>query len=175
MPSVRFSSPEDIPAITRIYAHHVRHGTGSFETDAPSEDEMARRREEVLSRQLPYLVAEDADGQVIGYAYANWFKARPAYRFSAEDSIYVADGQHGRGLGRLLMNALIAHCEAAGVRKLIAVIGDSSNAGSVGVHTAAGFTPVGTMRSVGWKFGRWLDIVMMEKTLGDGDATAPTP
>ena len=110
----------------------------------------------------------------MGYAYANWFKARPAYRFSAEDSIYVADGQHGKGLGRLLMNALIAACEAAGVRKLIAVIGDSGNHGSIGVHQAAGFTPVGTMRSVGWKFGRWLDIVMMEKTLGAGDSTPPT-
>lgn len=175
MPTVRASTPDDIPSLTRIYAHHVLHGTGSFETEAPSEDEMTRRREEVLSRQLPYLVAEDANGEVIGYAYANWFKARPAYRFSAEDSIYVADGQHGRGLGRLLMNALIDHCEAAGVRKLIAVIGDSSNAGSVGVHTAAGFTHVGTMRSVGWKFGRWLDIVMMEKTLGAGDSSAPAP
>ncbi|WP_021027921.1 GNAT family N-acetyltransferase [Comamonas sp. B-9] len=174
MPSVRTSTPDDIPALTRIYAHHVLHGTGSFETEAPSEAEMTRRRDEVLSRQLPYLVAEDNDGQILGYAYANWFKARPAYRFSAEDSIYVADGQHGRGLGRLLMNALIAHCEAAGVRKLIAVIGDSNNLGSVGVHRAAGFTQVGVMRSVGWKFGRWLDIVMMEKTLGDGDNSAPT-
>ena len=174
MPSVRASNPQDLPAITRIYAHHVLHGTGSFETEAPSEAEMSRRRDEVLSRQLPYLVAEDADGQILGFAYANWFKARPAYRFSAEDSIYVADGQHGRGLGRLLMNALIDHCEAAGVRKLIAVIGDSNNAGSVGVHRAAGFTQVGVMRSVGWKFGRWLDIVMMEKTLGDGDNSAPT-
>ena len=174
MPSVRASTPQDLPAITRIYAHHVLHGTGSFETEAPSEEEMNRRRDEVLSRQLPYLVAEDDDGQILGYAYANWFKARPAYRFSAEDSIYVADGQHGRGLGRLLMNALIEHCEAAGVRKLIAVIGDSNNLGSVGVHRAAGFTQVGVMRSVGWKFGRWLDIVMMEKTLGDGDHSAPT-
>ena len=174
MPSVRASTPDDIPALTRIYAHHVLHGTGSFETEAPSEAEMTRRRDEVLSRQLPYLVAEDDDGQILGYAYANWFKARPAYRFSAEDSIYVADGQHGRGLGRLLMDALIAHCEAAGVRKLIAVIGDSNNLGSVGVHRAAGFTQVGVMRSVGWKFGRWLDIVMMEKTLGDGDNSAPT-
>ena len=174
MPSVRASIPQDLPAITRIYAHHVLHGTGSFETEAPSEAEMSRRRDEVLSRQLPYLVAEDADGQILGFAYANWFKARPAYRFSAEDSIYVADGQHGRGLGRLLMNALIDHCEAAGVRKLIAVIGDSNNAGSVGVHRAAGFTQVGVMRSVGWKFGRWLDIVMMEKNLGDGDNSAPT-
>ena len=174
MPSTRPSTPQDLPAITRIYAHHVLHGTGSFETEAPSEAEMARRRDEVLQRQLPYLVAVDDNDQVVGYAYANWFKARPAYRFSAEDSIYVADGQQGQGLGRLLMQALISACESAGVRKLIAVIGDSGNHGSIGVHQAAGFEPVGTMRSVGWKFGRWLDIVMMEKTLGAGDSTPPT-
>ena len=172
MPSIRASTPADIPAITQIYSHHVLHGTGSFETDPPSEAEMVRRRDEVLARQLPYLVAEE-DGQIVGYAYANWFKARPAYRFSAEDSIYVANGQHGKGLGRLLMAALIDACEQAGVRKLIAVIGDSGNHGSVGVHAAAGFVHVGTMRSVGWKFGRWLDIVMMEKTLGAGDSTPP--
>lgn len=172
MPSIRASTPADIPAITQIYAHHVLHGTGSFETEAPDTAEISRRRDEVLSRHLPYLVAEDA-GQIVGYAYANWFKARPAYRFSAEDSIYVADGQQGKGLGHLLMQALIDACEQAGVRKLIAVIGDSGNHGSIGVHTAAGFVHVGTMQSVGWKFGRWLDIVMMEKTLGAGDSTPP--
>jgi phosphinothricin acetyltransferase len=175
MPSVRISTLQDVPAITRIYAHHVLHGTGSFETEAPTEPEMARRRDEVLQRNLPYLVAVGDDGQVVGYAYANWFKPRPAYRFSAEDSIYVAEGQHGKGIGRLLMQALIDACEGAGVRKLIAVIGDSGNHGSIGVHTAAGFVPVGTMRSVGWKFGRWLDIVMMEKTLGAGNSTPPAP
>ena len=172
MPSVRASTLADIPAITQIYRHHVLHGTGSFETEPPDPAEMTRRRDEVLGRHLPYLVAED-DGQIVGYAYANWFKARPAYRFSAEDSIYVANGQHGKGLGRLLMAALIDACEQAGVRKLIAVIGDSGNHGSVGVHTAAGFVHVGTLQSVGWKFGRWLDIVMMEKTLGAGDSTPP--
>ena len=172
MPSVRASSLADIPAITQIYRHHVLHGTGSFETEPPDDAEMTRRREEVLTRHLPYLVAEDA-GQIVGYAYANWFKARPAYRFSAEDSIYVAQGQQGKGIGRLLMAALVEACEQAGVRKLIAVIGDSGNHGSVGVHAAAGFVHVGTMRSVGWKFGRWLDIVMMEKTLGAGDSTPP--
>ena len=174
MPTIRQSSLQDVPSIARIYAHHVAHGTGSFETEAPDVAEMTRRRDEVLARQLPYLVAEH-DGQVVGFAYANWFKPRPAYRFSAEDSIYVDDSMRGQGVGKLLLQALIAQCEAAGVRKLIAVIGDSANQGSVGVHQAAGFRHVGTMESVGWKFDRWLDIVMMERALGDSDTTPPTP
>ena len=173
MPTIRQSSLQDVPSIARIYAHHVAHGTGSFETEAPDVAEMTRRRDEVLARQLPYLVAEH-DGQVVGFAYANWFKPRPAYRFSAEDSIYVDDSMRGQGVGKLLLQALMAQCEAAGVRKLIAVIGDSANQGSVGVHQAAGFRHVGTMESVGWKFDRWLDVVMMEKTLGDGNSTPAT-
>ena len=174
MPLIRPSTEHDLPAITRIYAHHVLHGTGTFEIDPPSAADMAVRRADVLGKGLPYLVVEHG-GEVRGFAYGNWFKPRPAYRFSAEDSIYVAEGQHGKGIGRLLMQALIDACEGAGVRKLIAVIGDSGNHGSIGVHTAAGFVPVGTMRSVGWKFGRWLDIVMMEKTLGAGNSTPPAP
>ena len=173
MPTIRQSSLQDVPSIARIYAHHVAHGTGSFETEAPDVAEMTRRRDEVLARQLPYLVAEH-DGQVVGFAYANWFKPRPAYRFSAEDSIYVDDSMRGQGVGKQLLQALIAQCEAAGVRKLIAVIGDSANQGSVGVHQAAGFRHVGTMESVGWKFDRWLDVVMMEKTLGAGNSTPAT-
>ena len=173
MPTIRQSSLQDVPSIARIYAHHVAHGTGSFETEAPDVAEMTRRRDEVLARQLPYLVAEH-DGQVVGFAYANWFKPRPAYRFSAEDSIYVDDSMRGQGVGKLLLQALITQCEAAGVRKLIAVIGDSANQGSVGVHQAAGFRHVGTMESVGWKFDRWLDVVMMEKTLGAGNSTPAT-
>ncbi len=173
MPTIRQSSLQDVPSIARIYAHHVAHGTGSFETEAPDVAEMTRRRDEVLARQLPYLVAEH-DGQVVGFAYANCFKPRPAYRFSAEDSIYVDDSMRGQGVGKLLLQALIAQCEAAGVRKLIAVIGDSANQGSVGVHQAAGFRHVGTMESVGWKFDRWLDVVMMEKTLGAGNSTPAT-
>ena len=133
---------------------------------------MTGRRADVLARGLPWLVAEQ-DGEVLGFAYANWFKPRPAYRFSAEDSIYVADSARGMGLGRQLLAALAVQCEAAGVRKLLAVIGDSANAGSIGVHRALGFTDVGTMRSVGWKFGAWRDIVLMEKTLGAGDTTSP--
>ncbi len=134
---------------------------------------VARAANDVLRKNLPWLVAEAEDGTILGYAYANWFKPRPAYRFSAEDSIYVANQARGQGIGRLLLDALCRECEACGVRKMIAVIGDSSNVGSVGVHRAAGFAHVGTLRSVGWKFGRWLDVVMMEKSLGAGDTTSP--
>ncbi|MGE8374475.1 MULTISPECIES: GNAT family N-acetyltransferase [Diaphorobacter] len=172
MPLIRASRDEDVAAITAIYTHHVLHGTGTFEIDPPTALDMAARRADVLAKGLPYLVAEEA-GQVLGFAYCNWFKPRPAYRFSAEDSIYIADAARGRGLGRQLLEALAMQAEAAGVRKLLAVIGDSANAGSIGVHRAAGFTDVGVMRSVGWKFGAWRDIVLMEKPLGAGDTTAP--
>lgn len=173
MPTIRASQPLDLPAIAAIYRHHVLHGTGTFETEAPSLEDMAIRRQDVLNKKLPWLVAEGDDGAILGYAYANWFKPRPAYRFSAEDSIYVAEQARGQGIGRLLLEALCRECEAAGVRKLIAVIGDSANAGSVGVHRAAGFAHVGTLSDVGWKFGRWLDVVMMEKSLGAGASTSP--
>jgi len=172
MPLIRPSRDEDIAAITTIYNHHVLHGTGTFEIDPPSATDMASRRADVLGKGLPCLVVEE-EGQVLGFAYANWFKPRPAYRFSAENSIYLAPGVAGRGLGRLLLDALCVQAEAAGVRKLIAVIGDSANAGSIGVHRSAGFTHVGLIKSCGWKFGRWLDIVLMEKPLGAGDATSP--
>ncbi|MCW5221298.1 N-acetyltransferase [Verminephrobacter aporrectodeae subsp. tuberculatae] len=172
MPTIRPSAASDIPAIAAIYRHHVLHGTGTFEIDPPCEADMAARRADVLARGLPWLVAEK-DGQVLGFAYANWFKPRPAYRFSAEDSIYVSDSARGLGLGRRLLTEVAAQAEAAGVRKLLAVIGDSANAGSIGVHRALGFTEVGIMRSVGWKFGAWRDIVLMEKPLGEADRTAP--
>ena len=173
MPNIRASTESDIPAITAIYRHHVLHGTGTFEIDPPSEQDMTARRADVLARGLPYLVAEGDDGRILGFSYANWFKPRPAYRFSAEDSIYVADSARGQGVGRLLLQALCDQAQAAGVRKLLAVIGDSANAGSIGVHRAAGFGEIGVMRSMGWKFDRWLDIVLMEKTLGEGDTTPP--
>lgn len=173
MPNIRASTESDIPAITAIYRHHVLHGTGTFEIDPPSEQDMTARRADVLSRGLPYIVAEGDDGRILGFSYANWFKPRPAYRFSAEDSIYVADSARGQGVGRLLLQALCDQAQAAGVRKLLAVIGDSANAGSIGVHRAAGFSEIGVMRSMGWKFDRWLDIVLMEKTLGEGDSTPP--
>ena len=172
MPLIRPSRDEDVAAITAIYNHHVLHGTGTFEIDPPSASDMATRRADVLGKGLPYLVVEE-EGQVLGFAYGNWFKPRPAYRFSAENSIYLAPGVAGRGLGRLLLDALCVQAEAAGVRKLIAVIGDSANAGSIGVHRSAGFTHVGLIKSCGWKFDRWLDIVLMEKTLGAGDTTSP--
>ena len=141
MPIIRPSTDADLPAITAIYRHHVLHGTGTFEIDPPSEADMAARRADVLGRNLPWLVAEK-DGEVLGFAYANWFKPRPAYRFSAEDSIYVADAARGMGVGRKLLAELAVQAEAVGVRKLLAVIGDSANAGSIGVHRALGFTDV---------------------------------
>jgi phosphinothricin acetyltransferase len=173
MPLIRPSRDEDLDAITRIYGHHVLHGTGTFETTPPTLAEMTARRADVLGKGLPWLVAEDG-GQVLGYAYGNWFKPRPAYRFSVEDSIYMDPAAHRQGLGRALLAELLAALERAGTRKVMAVIGDSANAGSIGVHKALGFEPVGVVQSCGWKFGRWLDIVLMQKTLGAGDSTPPT-
>ncbi|MFM9879749.1 MAG: N-acetyltransferase family protein [Burkholderiaceae bacterium] len=171
-PTIRPCEDADLPAVTALYAHHVLHGTGTFETEPPTLADMTARRADVRSRGLPYLVAEH-NGQVLGFAYCNWFKPRPAYRFSAEDSIYLAPEAVGKGLGRLLLTALADQAQAVGVRKLIAVIGDSANAGSVGVHLALGFTHVGVLQSCGWKFGAWRDVVLMEKVLGDGDSTPP--
>lgn len=172
MPLIRPSRDEDIPAITAIYAHHVLHGTGTFETEPPSEADMATRRADVLGKGLPYLVAEQ-DGRIAGFAYGNWFKPRPAYRYSVEDSIYMAPDLHRRGLGRALLTELLACCEAVGIRKVMAVIGDSANAGSVGVHKALGFSQVGIVEGAGWKFGAWRDIVIMQKTIGVGITTPP--
>lgn len=172
MPLIRPSRDEDLDAITRIYGHHVLHGTGTFETTPPTLAEMTARRADVLGKGLPWLVAEEG-GQVLGYAYGNWFKPRPAYRFSVEDSIYMDPAAHRQGLGRALLAELLAALERAGTRKVMAVIGDSANAGSIGVHKALGFEPVGVVQSCGWKFGRWLDIVLMQKTLGAGDSTPP--
>jgi phosphinothricin acetyltransferase len=172
MTKIRPATEADLPRITAIYAHHVLHGTGTFETSPPSEQDMAARRLDVINKGLPYLVLEDASG-VIGFTYCNWFKPRPAYRFSAEDSIYLAVEATGKGLGRLLLQELMAQAERCGVRKLIAVIGDSANKGSVGLHRSSGFRHVGVLSSCGWKFDRWLDVVMMECALGMGDTTAP--
>ncbi|HEY9095526.1 MAG TPA: GNAT family N-acetyltransferase, partial [Hydrogenophaga sp.] len=163
MPTIRPSSDQDLPAITHIYGHHVLHGTGTFETTPPSEGDMAARRADVLGKGLPWLVVED-EGRVLGFAYANWFKPRPAYRFSCEDSIYMAPEAAGKGLGRALLAELMAVLERAGVRKVMAVIGDSNNAGSIGVHKALGFEPAGVIANCGWKFERWLDIVLMQKS-----------
>ena len=172
MIQIRPSRDTDVAAITTIYSHHVLHGTGTFETDPPSAADMASRRADVLSKNLPYLVAE-RDGELLGFAYCNWFKPRPAYRFSAEDSIYLADSARGQGLGARLLAALSEAAEAVGVRKLIAVIGDSANAGSIGVHRGQGFSHVGVLKDCGWKFGEWRDVVLMEKVLGEGSTTRP--
>jgi phosphinothricin acetyltransferase len=174
MPTIRPSLPTDLPAITAIYAGHVLGGTGTFEIDPPTQADMALRREDVLAKGLPYLVLVEHE-EVLGFAYCNWFKPRAAYRYSAEDSIYLDPAAQGRGIGRLLLAELVRQAEAAGIRKLIAVIGDSANAGSVGVHSALGFTQVGVLQSCGWKFDRWLDVVMMEKALGVGDKAPPGP
>jgi phosphinothricin acetyltransferase len=172
MPLIRPSHEQDLAAITRIYGHHVLNGTGTFETTPPSEADMTTRRADVLAKGLPWLVVED-DGAVVGFAYGNWFKPRPAYRFSVEDSIYMAPEAAGKGLGRALLAELMAALERAGVRRVMAVIGDSANAGSIGVHKALGFEVAGTIPSCGWKFDRWLDIVLMQRSLGAGDSTAP--
>ncbi len=172
MPLIRPSTDQDLAAITHIYAHHVLHGTGTFETTPPTLEEMKARRADVLSKGLPWLVLEN-DGHVQGYAYGNWFKPRPAYRFSVEDSIYLAPEAAGKGRGRALLAELLSSLEQAGIRKVMAVIGDSGNAGSIGVHAALGFEHVGVVPSCGWKFGRWLDIVMMQRSIGHGDRSPP--
>jgi len=172
MPILRPSQPADIEQITAIYAHHVLHGTGTFEITPPTVEEMRLRRDDVLGKQLPFLVAAD-QGRVLGYAYCNWFKPRPAYRFSAEDSIYLVPESSGQGLGRALLAELCSQAERQGIRKMIAVIGDSANQASIGVHHSAGFQSVGTLTDCGWKFDRWLDVVLMEKTLGAGNTSTP--
>lgn len=166
---IRPSSPDDLPAITSIYAEAVLHGTGTFELDVPDAAEMARRRDDVLSKGLPWLVAQ-AEGRVLGYAYANHFRPRRAYRFCLEDSIYLHPDARGRGLGRLLLAELVGRCEAAGARQMLAVIGDAANVGSIGVHAALGFEHTGVLKAAGWKFGRWLDVILMQRSLGVGAA-----
>jgi phosphinothricin acetyltransferase len=170
--TLRPSTPEDLPALAAIYGHNVLHGTGTFELEAPDAEEMGRRREAVLGNGLPWIVAE-VGGRVVGYAYANLFRPRRAYRFCVEDSIYLDPAVQGRGIGRLLLAELIAQCTARGCRQMLAVIGDSANAGSIGLHAACGFTPCGQFDAAGWKFDRWLDVVLMQRALGTGAADAP--
>jgi phosphinothricin acetyltransferase len=170
--SIRPAALSDIPAITRIYAHAVTHGTASFELEAPTEAEMKKRMETLFAGKFPYIVAE-LDGAVAGYAYAGPYRARPAYRFSVENSIYVAPEMHRRGIGRVLLKELIEASTKRGFRLMIAVIGDSNQAGSIGVHKALGFQDAGVFKNVGYKFGRWLDTVHMQLPLGDGATTPP--
>jgi phosphinothricin acetyltransferase len=170
--AIRLATPADIPAITRIYAHAVDHGTASFELMPPDEAEMTRRMNELLARKFPYLTAE-LDGAVAGYAYAAPYRERPAYRFTVENSVYVAPDMHRRGVGKALLEALIETCTEGGFRLMIAVIGDSKQIASIGVHEATGFKHVGVFENVGLKFDRWLDTVLMQRALGPGASTPP--
>lgn len=172
LPLIRAVEPTDIPRITEIYGDAVRHGTASFELEPPSEAEMRGRMTGLVEAGYPYLVAE-LDGTVGGFAYAGPHRPRIAYRNTVEDSIYIAPEAQKRGIGRALLERLIVDCEARGFRQMLAVIGDSGNLGSIRVHEQAGFSHCGTFVAVGYKFGRWLDTVQMQRALGIGDATAP--
>jgi phosphinothricin acetyltransferase len=169
---VRPSADDDIPTITRIYAHHVLHGLASFEEIPPDKSELAARRREVLRHGLPYLVAEQ-DGEIVGYCYAAPYRARSAYRFTIEDSVYIDADRVGQGIGRALLSRLIDICEQGPWRQMIAVIGDSENRASIRLHKAEGFSMIGTHPAVGFKFGRWVDSVLMQRALGGGARTLP--
>jgi L-amino acid N-acyltransferase YncA len=171
-PKIRPARPTDIPAITRIYAHAVEYGTASFELEPPDEAEMGRRMSELTSQSFPYLVAE-LDGALAGYAYAGPYRTRPAYRFTVENSVYVAPDMHRRGVGKALLEELIEASTEQGFRLMIAVIGDSKQRASIGVHEATGFKHVGVYENIGYKFGRWLDTVLMQRALGPGASTPP--
>jgi phosphinothricin acetyltransferase len=169
---IRPSTEADLPAITAIYAHAALDGTGTFELEVPGEAEMARRRSDVLARQLPWLVA--AQGQeLLGYAYASPFRPRGAYRFCVEDSVYLHPDARQRGVGTWLLAELISRCQALGMRQMLAAIGDSQNLGSLALHRRLGFEPAGQLQQVGWKLGRWLDVVFMQRPLGLGASQAP--
>src|ERR1700734_2899543 len=170
--SIRTATNADIAAITRIYAHAVAYGTASFELEPPDEAEMARRQQALLARNFPYVAAELA-GSVVGYAYAGPYRDRRAYDWCVEDSLYIAPEFHRRGIGRLLLMRLIADSEARGFRQMIGVIGDSTNTASIAVHAAVGFRLIGNFQSIGFKHGRWLDTVLMQRALGSGDTLPP--
>jgi L-amino acid N-acyltransferase YncA len=170
--NIRAAEDADIPAMAAIYGHHVLTGFGSFEETPPTAEAMAGRIAAVRRLDLPWLVAEDA-GEIVGYAYASAFRPRPGYRYTAEDSVYVAPDAAGRGVGRALLSAVIARCEAMGLRRMLAVIGDSANAASIGLHRSLGFELVGVARGVGFKHGRWVDLVWMQRALHEGDQAPP--
>jgi len=169
---IRAATPEDAEAIAAIYGHHVLHGLGTFEEAPPAPEEMEQRRQVIAAHGLPYLVAQEA-GEILGYAYAGPFRPRAAYRFTVEDSVYVAPDAVGKGVGRSVLSAVLDACEALGLRQVMAVIGDSGNAASIGLHRALGFEHMGVGRSVGFKHGRFVDIVWMQKPLNGGDSRAP--
>jgi L-amino acid N-acyltransferase YncA len=170
--NIRPALPHDVAAITRIYAHAVLHGTASFETEPPDEAEMARRLDVLLSGGFPYLVAE-VSGAVAGYAYAGPYRARPAYRFTVEDSVYVAPDTQRQGIGHALLDRLLTQAQACGFRQMIAVIGDCAQRPSIALHESLGFRHIGALEAVGFKFGRWLDTVLMQRGLGAGAETPP--
>jgi L-amino acid N-acyltransferase YncA len=170
---VRPATAEDLPAIQAIYAHHVLHGLASFEEQPPPVEELRRRLDDVKARGLPWLAA-DFGGTLAGYGYCAPYRARSAYRYALEDSIYVRAGSEGRGVGSALLEALIRECERLDYRQMVAVIGDTANLASINLHASFGFLRVGTLRSVGFKFGRWVDSVLMQKSLGPGDANPPS-
>ncbi len=172
MITVRPSTDADLPAITAIYGWNVLNGLGTFEEDPPAQDEMTRRRAAFLERGLPYLIAEQ-DGVVLGYAYAGPFRLRAAYRYTVEDSVYVSPDAVGKGVGKALLTALIAQCEALGLRQMVAVIGDSGNTASIGLHAAMGFEQKGVFPAMGHKFGRWVDLVWMQRPLNGGGERQP--
>jgi phosphinothricin acetyltransferase len=169
---VRPAAAQDLPAIQAIYAHHVLHGLASFEEAAPPLDEMRRRHDDVTGQGLPYLVAEEK-GVILGYGYCALYRARSAYRHTLEDSIYVKPGMQRKGIGKAVLAELIARCTALHYRQMIAVIGDSANAASIAVHASLGFVRAGNLRSTGYKFGRWVDSILMQRPLGEGDASKP--
>ena len=171
-PVIRPSHGNDIATIAAIYAYHVLHGVGSFEEEPPSTGEMGRRRDEILSRDLPYFVAERG-GRVVGYCYAGLFRPRSGYRFTLEDSIYVDPGEVRRGIGRALLEQVLARCETLGYRQMVAVIGGRETVASIRLHEALGFAHMGIFESVGFKFGRWVDVVLMQRSLGKGATTLP--
>jgi len=171
--TIRACEEGDVAAIAAIYHHHVLHGAASFEIEPPDDAEIARRRRAVLDGGYPYLVAEQG-GRVIGYAYASAHRPRPAYRNTVENSVYVEPGRERQGIGRVLLTALLEACERAGFRQVVAVIGDSGHEASIGLHRALGFRMVGTLQSAGFKFGRWIDIVLMQRSIGTGDYTPPS-
>jgi len=165
---IRDAAEADMAAVRRIYAHYVLSALATFEETAPTLDEMIARRRRTLELGAPYLVAERR-GEIVGYCYASAYHARPAYRYTLEDSVYVADGQGGRGVGTALLGELIARCQAGPWRQMLAIIGDSANRGSIALHRRFGFQRIGTLRSVGFKFGRWIDTPIMQRALGAGD------
>ncbi|MCB4771174.1 N-acetyltransferase family protein [Ancylobacter sp. Lp-2] len=169
---IRDAVDADMETVQAIYAHHVLHGLASFETTPPSSAELTARRAAVRAAGLPYLVAEGG-GRVLGYCYATIYRPRPAYRHTVEDSVYVAQDLGGRGIGAALLEELIRRCEAGGWRQMLAVIGNSGNAGSIALHRRLGFETVGTLKAVGFKFGSWVDTVLMQRELGEADRTLP--